>query len=362
MCDPLIAKTCVSESNPHALPWVEKYRPKQLRDVKGQGHLVAQFERMLESNQPMHFLFYGPPGTGKTSTITSLCNELYASRPRDQYVLNINASYDSGIDMVRHKIKPFCKRSTATFDYKGHVIDYKFVVLDEADTLTKDAQNALRRCIEIYSYNTRFCFLCNYVTNIIAPILSRCSVCHFRAVAHDDAVALLGEVCASEEVAVTPECIEVVYRSHKGDLRASLTTLQAVHAMYDAVTVEHLQEHLFRVSDALWHLVAETSCTKSLAGVVDALAADGYSVRRLLQALVPWLLDHATDAQMYALTTMVSRLEKQALVFTDNRPLLWELVFGLSRVMGQDHASKAGACSIAPAATCDHTKSTRPQS
>ena len=323
-----------SSEQPDA-PWVEKYRPATLEDVKGQDHIIRLFHEMLQSNRPMHFLFYGPPGTGKTSTISSLCQELYASRRRDHYVLDINASYDCGIDMVRNKIKPFCKRSTAPFEHQGNTIDYKFVILDEADTLTKDAQNALRRCIEIYSYNTRFCFLCNYVSNVLAPILSRCCVCHFKPVAKPDAMQFLASVCAQEHVHVPPDSLQLVYTTHRGDLRGCLTTLQAVHAMYNEVTLDHVKEHLFHVPDTLWTLVQHATSHKGLLPIVDALYADGYSVRRLLQSLVPWLLANATDTQMYALVEMVSRLECQALERDNNRTLLWELVVGVWKGVGQ---------------------------
>lgn len=319
---------------PTDTPWVEKYRPTRLTEVKGQDHIIRMFNEMRQSNQPMHFLFYGPPGTGKTSTISSLCQELYQGRRRDHYVLDINASYDCGIDMVRNKIKPFCKRSTAPFEHEGNTIDYKFVILDEADTLTKDAQNALRRCIEIYSYNTRFCFLCNYVSNVIAPILSRCCVCHFKPVAQSDAMVFMAWVCAKEGVHVPADSLQLVYCTHRGDLRSCLTTLQAVHAMYNEVTLEHVKEHLFIVPDTLWTLVQHASTHKDLVPVVDALYADGYSVRRLLQSLVSWLLTNAGDSQMYELVEMVSRLERQALVREDNRTLLWELVSGVRRAVG----------------------------
>ena len=324
-----------NEINPYSTlistdsPWVEKYRPTKLDEVKGQDNVIQLFHEMLSSNRPMHFLFYGPPGTGKTSTILSLCQELYDGRPRDQYVLDINASYDCGIDMVRNKIKPFCKRSTAPFEHNGNTIDYKFVILDEADTLTKDAQSALRRCIEIYSYNTRFCFLCNYVSTVIAPILSRCCVCHFKPVAQPDAKQFLASVCSREHVEVSTECLELVHTAHRGDLRGCLTTLQAVHAMYGRITPEYLKEHLFHVPDTLWQIIVDAGSHKELIRLVDALFADGYSVRRLLQSLVPWLLKNAHDCQAHRLGPMVSRLERQALDFEDNRTLMWELVEGV---------------------------------
>jgi replication factor C subunit 2/4 len=294
--------------------------------VCGQTRAVSLFREMLDSNQPMHFLFYGPPGTGKTSAVRSFCNELYGTHSRDQYILSINASYDRGIDMVRSKIKPFCKRSTTAFTREGHTIDYKLVILDEADTLTKDAQNALRRCIEIYSYNTRFCFMCNYVSNVIPPILSRCSVCHFRPVSKKDAVQFMGTVCAKEGVVCATDLMETVYDATRGDLRCCLSALQAVHNMHASITREHLDDFLQVIPDSLWVQVAAVQESAEGAQIVQKLYTSGHSICVLLGSLVRWMLTNSTDAQIYEVAPMVSRLEKQMMDCADNRLLLHEMV------------------------------------
>ena len=318
-------------------PWVEKYRPATLADVKGQAGVIHLFQQMLATNKPMHFLFYGPPGTGKTSTILSLCKELYKDRPRSQYVLEINASNDRGIDMVRQKIKPFCKRSTTPFvsATHGHTVDYKFVILDEADTLTTDAQNALRRCIEIYSYNTRFCFLCNYVSNVLPPILSRCYACHFKPVERTDALALMASICAAEGVPHTPDVLTTAYDTLRGDLRACLTTIQAVYHMHRRVSVALLEEQLGSVAADVWDTVCACKSAKDVRVLVDHLHREGQSVRRLLQALVAWSLSNCPADQVRALGPMASRMERQALFQTDARLLLHELVLTVWLVCGQ---------------------------
>lgn len=328
-------QTTVTTSSATDAPWVEKYRPTTLDEVKGQAEVIRLFQQMLASNKPMHFLFYGPPGTGKTSTILSLCKELYKDRPRDQYVLEINASYDRGIDMVRQKIKPFCKRSTTPFvsPTHGYTVDYKFVVLDEADTLTADAQNALRRCIEIYSYNTRFCFLCNYVSNVIPPILSRCYACHFKPVERTEALVLMASICAAEGVPHTPEVLTTAYDTLHGDLRACLTTIQAMYYMHHEVSVSLLEEQLGAVSTDMWSIVCKCRSTKKIRELVERLHRDGRSVRRLLQALVTWALDECTAKQIYALYPVVSRMERQALFQIDNRLLLHELLLTVWTVL-----------------------------
>lgn len=310
-------------------PWVEKYRPATLEDVKGQDRVIHLFQQMLLNNKPMHFLFYGPPGTGKTSTILSLCKELYLNRPREQYVLEINASYDRGIDMVRQKIKPFCKRSTTAFQTSSgqHTVNYKFVILDEADTLTNDAQNALRRCIEIYSYNTRFCFLCNYVSNIIPPILSRCYACHFKPVAKANALALMQSICEKESVQHTPEMLSTVYDAFRGDLRGCLTTLQAVYHMYGKVTIEFIHEQMGAVDKNVWSKILGLPDIMAVHQLVNTLYQSGTSVRKLLLSLVEWSLTSCSPEEIETLGPLVSRMERQCLFQHDSRILLLELVY-----------------------------------
>ena len=323
-----LASTTESKPPPNNYPWIEKYRPTQLSDIKGQHDAISLFREMLESNKPVHFLFYGPPGTGKTSSVLSFCNELY-DKQFDQYVLSINASYDRGINMVRQKIKPFCKRSTTPFERNGHVIDYKFVILDEADTLTKDAQNALRRCIEIYSYNTRFCFMCNYVNNVITPILSRCSVFHFLPIPKEEALDYLRTICSKESVDCSDSNLELIHHSKNGDLRGCLTTLQSVYNMYDGITKAHLEDFLQIIPPRLWERIYAISDNKKCKDIVLELHYAGYSMQLLLQSLVRWLLENASDDHIHRMGQVVSRMEKQVRVCSDNRMLLHELVIQL---------------------------------
>ena len=319
-------------------PWIEKYRPTSLNEVQGQESAILLFREMLSANRPLHFLFYGPSGTGKTSAVTSFCNELYGKCNMDQYILSINASYDRGIDMVRNKIKPFCKRSTTPFTRNNNTIDYKFVILDEADTLTQDAQNALRRCIEIYSYNTRFCFLCNYVCNIITPILSRCSVCHFRPVIKPLALAFLASVCEKEEVACSEEQLELVYDKKHGDLRACLTTLQSVHHMLTGpLTTDALQEYLQIIPNTLWTTIVGLKQHKHCVQQATALYECGYSLRALLMSLIHWSLDHCTDEQVYKLAPMMSRIEKQMFVCENALLLVLEVVVTVWETCRTEH-------------------------
>jgi len=162
-------------------PWVEKYRPKTLEDVKSQDHVVDVLRRMLNSAALPHLLMYGPPGTGKTSTILALSRELYGPELFSSRVLELNASDERGIAVVRERIKVFAQQALihapASKEYreKYPCPPFKIIILDEADSLTQDSQSALRRVMENYAAITRIAFCCNYVTRIIDPIASRCS-------------------------------------------------------------------------------------------------------------------------------------------------------------------------------------------
>ncbi|KAF7506962.1 hypothetical protein GJ744_011093 [Endocarpon pusillum] len=162
-----------------AQPWVEKYRPKDLSEVKAQDHVVGVLRRMLNYGNMPHLLLYGPPGNGKTSTIIALCRELYGPLLYSSRVLTLNASDDRGISIIRTKVKDFSRlqlsNAPVSEEYRKlyPCPPFRICILDEADALSQDAQAALRRVMEIHSATTRFTLICNYVSRIIDPVASR---------------------------------------------------------------------------------------------------------------------------------------------------------------------------------------------
>lgn len=307
-------------------PWVEKYRPNLLQDICGQTNIISLFEKMRDQNQTMHFLFYGPPGTGKTSSILAFCRQVYNGQNREQYILEINASYEHGIDMVREKIKTFCKKSITPFYYNKKLINYKFVILDEADTLTVDAQNALRRCIEVYSYNTRFCFMCNYVSHIIAPILSRCYVCHFQPVDKDNAVNHLINICEKEKIKYEVTIIEILYDYYKGDLRRCISTIQAIINIYGELNSITYKDYIYTISINYWSKL-QTLTTSDLMIEIDKNIKKGISIRIILSSIVQWACKKLPDEKIYSLYSKLTQFEKQSLHITDNRILIFEIFY-----------------------------------
>ncbi|THV02470.1 P-loop containing nucleoside triphosphate hydrolase protein [Dendrothele bispora CBS 962.96] len=208
------------------LPWVEKYRPVTLDDVVSHKDITTTIEKFIEKNRLPHLLFYGPPGTGKTSTILAVARRIYGAGYRKQ-ILELNASDDRGIDVVREQIKQFAE--TRTLFSKG----FKLIILDEADMMTQAAQAALRRVIEQYTKNVRFCIICNYVNKITPAIQSRCTRFRFSPLPISEVEKRINTVIEAEQVKLTEDGKKALLKLSKGDMRRALNVLQACHAAYD---------------------------------------------------------------------------------------------------------------------------------
>lgn len=213
-------------------PWVEKYRPNELSDIACQDHAIDVLKDALKSKNLPHLLFYGPPGTGKTSTILALAKQLFGPNLYKSRVLELNASDERGIGVVRKKIKTFAKlvvSNPSNDDLKNYPCPpFKIIVLDEVDSMTLDAQSALRRIMEIYTTVTRFCLISNYVTRILDPLISRCAKFRFRSLINNDALEKLKYICDRELILLDPNenVLQEILNISEGDLRKSITTLQ----------------------------------------------------------------------------------------------------------------------------------------
>jgi len=214
------------------LPWVEKYRPKELSDLISHEEIIQTIQKFIDQQQLPHLLFYGPPGTGKTSTILAVAQQLYGYKDMKKMVLELNASDDRGIGAVRQKILNFA--STRSLHLKG----FKVIILDECDAMTKDAQNALRRVMEKYTKNVRFCLICNYLGKIIPAIQSRCTRFRFAPLSRDQMLPRLNHVIKQEGINVSGSGMELLLKMAEGDMRRSLNILQASHMAYDKVDDE----------------------------------------------------------------------------------------------------------------------------
>jgi replication factor C small subunit len=212
------------------LMWVEKYRPLTLNEVIDQKEIVNALRQLIDiPNELPHLLFAGPPGVGKTTTALCIARQLLGEEWRRD-TLELNASDERGIKMVRERVKEFAavmKLITGNSDEKP----FRIIILDEADEMTSEAQTALRRIIEDSSRTTRFIIICNYLSQIIEPLQSRCVVFRFTRLARDDLVRHLKTICEKEGAKFEEKALSQIYDATSGDLRHSINMLQASAGM-----------------------------------------------------------------------------------------------------------------------------------
>lgn len=221
--EPAVTAPPAAPSKPQpttSLMWVEKYRPRGLSDLLSHQSIIETLRKLIASNRMPHLLFHGPPGTGKTSTILACAREMYGTSFRSM-VLELNASDDRGIDVVRDQIKTFA--STKRIFSSG----VKLIILDEADAMTSAAQAALRRVVEKYVANTRFCLICNYVNKISPALQSRCTKFRFGPIPPADAMTCVERVAAAEGATLAPGAADALLVLAKGDMRRVLNIFQS---------------------------------------------------------------------------------------------------------------------------------------
>lgn len=215
--------------------WIEKYRPKILDDVVGQDEIVERLKAYVKTKNIPHLMFAGPAGTGKTTSALAMSKELFGDNWRQNFN-ELNASDERGIGVVRGKIKNFAR--TAPIGKTA----FKIIFLDEADSLTTDAQSALRRTIEKYSHICRFILSVNYSSKIIEPIQSRCTIFRFNPIKNDDVKKFIRKIASKEELEVTSDGLETLIFIARGDLRKAINILQVGASVGKKITAEILYE------------------------------------------------------------------------------------------------------------------------
>jgi len=217
--------------------WSEKYRPKTLNEIVNQREIVTRLKTFVEEKNLPHLLFVGPAGVGKTTSILALAKDLYGSSYRN-FILELNASDERGIGIIREKVKNFARTSAI-----ASPVSFKILIMDEADHLTSDAQHALRRTMELYTNTCRFCLLGNYSENIIDPIQSRCSVFRFSPLEEVELKNYIKEIALKENLKIVDEGLDAIYQASKGDVRKAINMLQAAAAnqtLIEDVTIYNL--------------------------------------------------------------------------------------------------------------------------
>lgn len=295
----------MNQSEPINLPWVEKYRPKKLDDLISHKDIVSTISKFVEQDRLPHLLFYGPPGTGKTSTILAVAKQIYSPKEFNSMVLELNASDDRGIGIVRGQVLSFA--STRTLFKKG----FKIVILDEADAMTKDAQNALRRVIEKFTENTRFCIICNYLSKIIPALQSRCTRFRFGPLKQEQMVSRLEYVIAQESVKVTDDGMKALVTLATGDMRKALNVLQTTSMAYDEVNEDNVYtcvgHPLRRDIESIVDWVLNENYTTAFNNVMKLKTAKGLALEDILTDVHTYV--HRID---FPLHVRMQLLEKMA--------------------------------------------------
>lgn len=210
--------------------WIEKYRPNNFNDIVGQDKNINILNKMIDGGSLPHLLLHGKSGTGKTSTIMNIANKLYGNN-KAFMMIRLDASDDRGINTVRDEIKGFAEKITP---FNSGV---KLIILDEADSMTFDAQFALRRIIEKYSSDTRFCIICNYMNKIIAPIKARCVNMRFYPIENNIIVDRLKYICNCEKLKYEKNSLETIAIISSGDLRKAINILQSLSMMNKKICI-----------------------------------------------------------------------------------------------------------------------------
>ena len=211
--------------------WTEKYRPSQFDEVKGQKEIVSRVQAFVKQKNMPHVMFSGPAGVGKSTLALVIAKQLFGDSWHQNFV-ELNASDERGIDIIRNKVKDFA-RTKAIGD-----VPFKIIFLDECDALTREAQQALRRTMENYTQTCRFILSCNYSSKIIDPIQSRCAIFRFRLLEKKDIEEVILRITKEEKLTISPEALEILYEGSEGDCRRAINILQSTSAISPNINEE----------------------------------------------------------------------------------------------------------------------------
>ncbi|KAL8680572.1 MAG: hypothetical protein Q9224_000150 [Gallowayella concinna] len=289
--------TANGSSAAHDLPWVEKYRPVYLDDIVGNVETIERLKIIAKDGNMPHVIISGMPGIGKTTSILCLARQLLGPHVYKEAVLELNASDERGIDVVRGRIKGFAQKKVTLPPGRQ-----KLVILDEADSMTSGAQQALRRTMEIYSSTTRFAFACNQSNKIIEPLQSRCAILRYSRLTDEQVVQRLMAITKAEDIKYSDDGIAALVFSAEGDMRQAINNLQSTAAGFGFVS----GENVFKVVDsphpikvqAMVKACWETKVEQAMEGL-EELWGLGYSCHDIVSTMfkvtktMPGLSEHA---------------------------------------------------------------------
>jgi len=322
--------------------WVSKYRPKTVDELAHQDEVVSALKSSLASGNLPHLLFYGPPGTGKTSAILAVAMDIYGPDMIKERVLELNASDERGIEIVRTKIKNFANfavnKTTGSNGSPG--ASFKLIILDEADSMTTDAQAALRRTIENTSKNTRFCLLCNYISKIIDPLASRCAKFRFKPLDESAMIDRLKFISEKESVKCSDSVYKAIQQVSEGDMRKAITYLQSSFKFFGNNITE---QSIYDISGALapnliknYLETCKSNSFEKLQSMVQSLINQGYPASQIISQLFDTIVGGEykgmNDKQKALVTIKLGQVDK---CLTDGSDEYLQLLDLASYIMNQ---------------------------
>ncbi len=262
--------------------WTERYRPKKFEDMVGQEEVLKRVKALTNSNNIPHLLFAGPAGTGKSTLALIVVHQLFGESWRENY-LELNASDERGIDVVRQKVKDFARTKAI-----GNV-PFKVIFLDEADALTREAQQALRRTMENYTSTCRFILSCNYSSKILDPIQSRCVVFRFQLLEKKDIKRRIDLIARNEGLTITPEAFDVLHESSEGDCRRVINLLQATSSISPNITPDLINTIVARAKPSDIKIVLDYALAGDFNGargkLLDIMLKESISGQDVIKAI-----------------------------------------------------------------------------
>lgn len=275
--------------------WVEKFRPKKLDQIVSQENIISTMRGILTSKNMPHLLFFGPSGCGKTSTILALTRELFTDKYFNERVIELNASDERGIKVVREKIKRYAQNSVNT---KDNIPNFKVIILDEADSMTSESQCALRKIMEDYSNVTRFCIICNYHQKIIEPIVSRCSLLRFKPINKDKIMNKLNKICEHQNIECSKSNLNKIIKICRGDLRKSINFLQRCNKNNDTINEDIINDISGLIPDENVNSFIDNCLSKNIHKVnsdIEYFYENSYSLTNQIDYLIKKIVKYKID-------------------------------------------------------------------
>jgi replication factor C subunit 2/4 len=328
------------------IPWIEKYRPRTLNEIISQEESINILNNTLKTGELPHLLLHGSPGTGKTSSILALCNQLFGPERVNERVIELNASDERGINIVRGKIINFAKVAIGTVDPNYLCPPYKIIILDEADAMTKEAQAALRKVMEENSNITRFCFICNYINQIIEPINSRCVKIRFKPINSESIITKLKTISKKENINIEENGLKCIAEISNGDLRKSILILQNIKYLNpaDFNTKEIIEEDdIYRMCKYISNtelnnyitLIKQDNKINNIIRISKDIINKGYVFNSLIIRLIDYIINYNNISEINKAKILfeISFIEKNINDGADEYIQILKLLNNLSNII-----------------------------